>query len=225
METGDEAGAPVDPPVERRPPLTRERIVAAAVELADTEGLAAVSLRRIAERLPARTMSLYAHIESKDRLLALMADAAAAGHLVPEPLPDDWREALRRIARRSRGALLAHPWVVDLAGRTPPGPNGLRHVEQSLAALASLDAPPAVRAGVLAAVDDYTLGHVVRELVDRRSSPDLRRPQVDALAGGGFPRLAALAAAGEIAARDDDADFETGLGWLLDGIAAALQAP
>ena len=128
----------------RRTSLSREAIVAAAVAIADAEGLDAVSIRRVAADLHARAMSLYTYIERKEDLLDLMADEVAAETLVPGELPADWREATLAIARRERQTTLRHPWLVDLVTRRSAlgrvGPNMLRHSEQSIAALAGLDA-------------------------------------------------------------------------------------
>ena len=74
--------------------LTPETIVAAAIDIADAEGLDAVSIRRVAAKLDARPMSLYGHISSKDDLLASMADRVTEEMLVRKPLPEDWREAI-----------------------------------------------------------------------------------------------------------------------------------
>src|SRR5882757_7786496 len=104
----------------------RAEIVAAA-------GIEAVSMRRLADELGVATMTPYTHVESKDELLDLMRDAVAAEMLLPEPLPDDWREALRAIALRTRAAYEAHPWSLDATPRRPRARlHRLRHVEQSI---------------------------------------------------------------------------------------------
>jgi AcrR family transcriptional regulator len=119
--------------------LTRAAIVLTAMEIADGEGLDAVSIRRVAARLGVRPMSLYTHIASKEDLIALMLNEAVAGVLLPEPLSEDWREALRAIAHRSYHEFLAHPWALEALGRASRiGPNLQRHGEQSEAAVAPL---------------------------------------------------------------------------------------
>src|ERR1700755_1415038 len=95
-------------------PLSREAILAAAVEIADTEGLEAVSIRRLATKLSARPMSLYSHIERKGDLIDLMVDEVMGGSVLPGPVPsDDWRDDLRRIAQRTRENTRAHPWMIQ----------------------------------------------------------------------------------------------------------------
>jgi AcrR family transcriptional regulator len=219
----------------RRPALTPEAVVAAAIALADAQGLAAVSIRRVAAELGARAMSLYSHIESKDDLLDLMYDEVNGEILIEGELPGDWRAAIALIAGRTRAVLLRHPWMVQLAGRRPRvGPNGLRHGEQSLVALAplGLDLRSAMR--ISSAVDDYMLGHVIREIMAGETPPDegasadrdghatmepyFRRM----LDSGEFPNLAPLLAEGLPPIEET---FEQGLGWLLDGIARAHGIP
>src|ERR1700760_4064641 len=95
------------------PATSRQEIVEAAVKLADQEGIEAVSMRRLAERLGVGTMTPYTYVESKEELLDLMRDEVARAMLVPEPLPGDWREALRQIALRTRDALESNPWMGD----------------------------------------------------------------------------------------------------------------
>ncbi|MEU0568656.1 TetR/AcrR family transcriptional regulator C-terminal domain-containing protein [Nonomuraea sp. NPDC005983] len=220
------------PAPQRRPALTREAIVAAAVAIADAEGLAAVSIRRVAAELGARAMSLYTHIERKEDLLDLMADEVAAEVLVEEALPADWREATLVIARREREAVRRHPWRVDLVPqRVSVGPNGLRHVEQSLAALDGLAVDELTKWRILAAIDDYSLGFTIRESLERAAPRtdgvnDAERAAVaepymrELIASGEFPRLAPMIERG-VAGFDDN--YERGLNWLLDGIEGDLR--
>jgi AcrR family transcriptional regulator len=212
----------------RRPGLTREAIVAAAISIADAEGISAVSIRRVASELGARTMSLYTHIESKEGLFDLMADELAAEILIPdEQLPADWREAISMIVRKEREAMQRHPWAQELAGlKTTIGPNALKHIEQSLTALDGLgvDVPTAAR--IVSAVDEYMLGCVIREEMHRRHglTPDERRatklPHLRSMtANGDYPHIAALLALAPDLVMTGTEAFERGLTWLLDGIA------
>lgn len=138
----------------------RREIAGAAIEIADEQGIEAVSMRNIAARLGVGTMTLYTWVESKDDLIAAMSNALAEQMLVPEPMPDDWREALTLIATATRDLFESHPWM--LAGNRPPGrigANMLRHVDQSLRAVRGLDLDWELRASVLQAVDHYALGY------------------------------------------------------------------
>lgn len=203
---------------ERRRKLSREALVAAAIEIADAEGLDAVSIRRVAAELDVRAMSLYGHIERKEDLLDLMMDEVARELLVEEPPPDDWREAISAICRREREVLLRHPWMVDLVSRRPQiGPNALKHIEQSLAALDRLDVGVKAAARIVTAVDHYTTGYFIRERMERErgKTQALTEPYIrEMLSTGRFPHLEQ--AFNE--AVEQQESFEQGLAWLLDGI-------
>ncbi|MFI6514055.1 TetR/AcrR family transcriptional regulator C-terminal domain-containing protein [Spirillospora sp. NPDC050679] len=209
------------PPGGRKPKLTREAIVAAAIEIADAEGLEAVSIRRVAAELGVRAMSLYTHIDRKEDLLDLMYDEVAGEALVEGEPPGDWRAAFLQICRKERATAQRHAWMFELASRSPRvGPNGLCHADQSLGAAARLTDDLEAQMEIVAAVDRYMLGFVIRE----------RRPE--AAEAGPKPKLLdvsyvrALLELGEYrhlkpalkaGVREPD-DFEKGLNWLLDGI-------
>jgi len=193
--------------------LTRTTIVRAAIEIADRDGLDAVSIRRVAAKLGARPMSLYTHIASKDDLLDLMLNEVVAEALVPEPLPDAWREALREIARYSYRAFVAHPWTLEAFGRgARVGPNVLRHAEESAAAVAPLALEPEDAWRVLGIVDDYTLGCAVRTATFGQTAVEERFPVVDP---GEHPELARMGYPTVMEAPDA---FEIGLETVLDGV-------
>jgi AcrR family transcriptional regulator len=227
-------------PGARKPRFSREQIAAAALAIADAEGFDAVSIRRVAAELGAGTMSLYRYISAKADLVALMDDAIVGESLVPDgQLPADWRDALAMIARATRAALLRHPWAVQaLQGRGAAaqdgsfGPNGIRHFEQSLAAVATAPLDTAAKLDLLAVIDDYVFGHVLRtgELQARAADAD---PGHNAaitgyihgqLATGQFPHLSKLThdpAAQSIADPSQlDQRFERGLQALLNGAIA-----
>ena len=195
--------------------LTRAAIVRAALELADAEGLDAVSIRRVADRLEARPMSLYSHIASKDDLVALMLNEVSGELLVPAPLPTDWRSALAAIARRAHEAYLAHPWMLTAFGRGPRvGPNQLRRAEQSATAVAGLDLDPADAWTALRIVHEWTIGNALH-VVTLREDPQLEQ-QLRAADPDAFPRMSRVfpSARGE----SHDAAFETALEVVLDGV-------
>ena len=117
-------------------------IVCAAIELADAEGLDAVSTRRVAEKLGISPMSFYTHIPGKAELLDLMLDAVVGWTGGPEPpafRPEDWRQNLGAIARSLWEFYLRHPWVLELATHRPVlGPNTMRAADTALSALEGL---------------------------------------------------------------------------------------
>jgi AcrR family transcriptional regulator len=222
------------PPAEKRERPTREAIVAAATGLADTHGLDAVSVRKVAAALATRPMDLYRYFTRKDELIDLMVDEVIAGAVLDE-IPHDWRDALSAIAHALRAVCLAHPWVVTAAGRQALlGPNVMRHAEQSLQATAALGLDQAKRLAIWRAVDSYTMGHAqISPGRDQSEGNPAHDPGWRAAAeaylqgladSGNFPNLAALGAAGLLHNDYDELTFETGLGWLLTGIAADAQA-
>ena len=210
----------------RRPALSQRAIVAAAIALADAEGLEAVSIRRVAAELGARAMSLYTHIERKEDLLQLMADEVAGEALIPDDqLPAGWREAITMVVEAEAAVARRHPWMIGLVrGEVRYGPNGLRHAEQTLAVLSRLGLEAAETVRVAAAIDVYSMGRVMREDAERAIAR--RGHQLDAgepylqrlLAGGEFPHLGRLLAGGHLGPQP--AHHDDGLRWLLDGIEA-----
>jgi AcrR family transcriptional regulator len=121
---------------EPRPPLTRERIIRYAIELADDGGLDAVSMRSIAARLGVTAMSLYNHIANKDEILDGMMDAVFREIDLPEH--PDWKAAIRASAISAREALIQHPWATSLwMSRRGGGPSQLRHGDWLLRMLRS----------------------------------------------------------------------------------------
>ncbi|SBT39455.1 TetR/AcrR family transcriptional regulator [Micromonospora auratinigra] len=214
-------------------PLDRQRIVAAAVALADEGGLAAVSVRKVAARLNAGPMRLYGHLATKQELFDLMVDEVQA-EILPTEQPADWRAALHGLAHRTRRAVLRHEWLADLLGDRPTlGPNGLAVTEATLAAFDErTDIDTVLRA--VETVSNYVTGAVRREIANLRatratglSKRDWQRahgPHVTRLlATGRFPALARAVHDGT----DTDAEtsFATGLDWVLDAVAARLARP
>ncbi len=195
--------------------LSRADVVAAALAIADAEGLEAVSIRRVAADLGVRPMALYTHIASKEDLVALMLHEMSGELLVPEPLPDDWREALRAIARRAYAAYVQHSWALQAFGRgTRVGPNMLRRAEQSAAAVAPLDLSPADAWTALSIVHDWTIGHALH-VVTLREDTELEGRLSDADPAE-FPRMSQVFGVGREQSRDTV--FDTALEAVLDGI-------
>jgi AcrR family transcriptional regulator len=225
-------------PGSRRPRYTREQIAAAALGIADREGFDAVSMRRVALELGAGTMTLYHYVKTKDELVDLMDDAIMGQVLVPAgELSPNWREALTQIAKRSLAAFVDHPWALEGLRAARIGPNGMRHFEQTLLAVSSLEIDLVAKLELVTVVDDYVFGHVFRVGMDAsRDEDELRRtvlPYMDAqLATGSYPEIERLfeghdAASGfELVHRAMHAEgrFERGLEQLLNGLEAGFAA-
>jgi AcrR family transcriptional regulator len=204
-------------------PLSRERIVQAAIRLADADGLEAVSLRKVAGALDVGPMRLYGYIATKEELLDLMVDTVQAEIT---PTGDDWPSVLRSLAETTRQLAHRHEWLADLIGGRPQlGPNALARMEAVLSALNGLDV--LAIAPVVTAVDAYVIGAVRREITERRAErasgmnerqwqktfgPYLERN----FATGRFPALETYVRDG--AHLDADETFRAGLDFLLDGV-------
>ena len=119
-----------------KPGLTLDRIVAAGMKVAMTEGIGALSMTRVASELGVGTMSLYRYVTAKDELLTLMVDSAI-GTPLPAPPDEDWRSGQTRSAVGVRGAYLRHPWALRVPISAPPlGPNNVAWLENALRTLA-----------------------------------------------------------------------------------------
>ena len=205
-------------------------IVAAAVAMADQEGLDAVSLRRVATALRSGTASFYRVLESRDELLDRMVDAVLGRHVPPEA-SGDWRADLAAVARNRRAMLKAHPWLgTELAGRPAIGPNALIHHERALgAAAAGYKNDPTAATSAVETVLAYVLGAAARELAEtqtqRRSglTEEQWRASVapylqQALNSGNYPYLERMLH--EATDLEADERFERGLACVLAGLAA-----
>jgi AcrR family transcriptional regulator len=227
-------------PGSRRPRHTREQIATAALEIADREGFEAVSMRRVAAEIGAGTMTLYHYVRTKDDLIDLMDDAIMGEVLIPaDELPGTWREAIAAIARRSHHVFLHHPWALQALTGSRGGPNGMRHFEQSLAAVAPLDIDARAKLELIATVDDYVFGFVFRTGEVAAAFTDTTHEEVMTellphfeaqIRSGEYPQIEALFGDGDtretweliVETMTDPSRFERGLGLLLDGIEAGL---
>ncbi|GAA1281629.1 GntR family transcriptional regulator [Planotetraspora silvatica] len=227
-------------PGSRRPKFTRDQIASTALAIADAEGFAAVSMRRIAGEVGAGTMTLYHYVRTKDELVALMDDAIMGEVLIPaDEFPAHWYDALTAVAVRTWDVLMRHPWALNSLQNAPAGPNAMRHFEQSLAALAGtgLDAP--AKFALLSMVDDYVSGNVLRSAEVRTANAasdgdevfeEAMRFAESQYASGDFPYTEALFGGEDprkvfprlLGGRSERDRFRHGLAVLLDGAAARM---
>ncbi|MEU9865244.1 TetR/AcrR family transcriptional regulator [Streptomyces sp. NPDC047971] len=213
-----------------KPGLTLDRIVTAAVGVADTEGLDAVSMRRVATELGVGTMSLYRYVPGKTELLDLMLDRVQGESFEGDPPPPThWRDTVEQLARSYRELYRSHPWLLRVnQARSVLGPSTLRGLDLCLSGLKGphgmgLSDPETI--GVIIAVQNYVVGVARMEIqaveaaketgVDdeefwKRQHPFLER----AMASGDYPHMAALA---EDTFSHDVDHFAFGLARLLDG--------
>jgi AcrR family transcriptional regulator len=221
----------------RREPISREAIVTAAIRLLDREGLAALSMRRLAEELGTGAATLYWHVGSKDGLLDLVFDELIGEEQVPDPDPSRWQEQLKDIARAQRRVSLRHPYLVRISiGRIPMGPNALRLSERVLAILRAGGLPPrlAVQGYLLliSTVNGFTLDETgvddggpdgadhprgPRDQAGLQEAANLARDYVASLPAEHFPHVVSLA--DEFAFADADERFELLIDIFVDGLA------
>jgi AcrR family transcriptional regulator len=219
-----------------KPGLSLERIVAAAIAVADADGLHAVSMSRVAQELGSSAMSLYRYVESKDELLTLMVDGAL-GTIPPLPLDEEWRAGLARWARATAAAMRAHPWSVQVPVTGPPlGPNSVAWFEGALHAMRDTGLSEVEKASVVLMLSGYTRNQVMTmadvqaHFLDAAATPhaamrsyaDTLRQLTDAQR---FPALHAVLDAGVFDRADPpEEEFEFGLERILDGIEALVRA-
>ncbi len=213
-----------------KPALSLERIVAAAVELADAGGLAALSMARLAEKLGFTTMSLYRYVASKDDLLVLVLDATLG---LPPQMPDgEWREQCAAWALALRDLYRAHSWALELPiSGLPAGPNQLVWFDRGLRALAGLRLAPGEKASSVLLLSTYVRAQTQLVLDLTRTAAAARTADtppadwatvVTRLADPSrYPEVAAVVAAGTFEDGQDDLgedEFDFGLQRVLDGI-------
>ena len=220
-----------------KPALSLARIVDAAVRIADTEGLDAVSMGRVAAELGAAPMSLYRHVSAKEELLRLMVDTAWGDSPGPLAPGESWRAGLSRWAWAMRASVRRHPWAVRIPiSGLPVMPREIAWFEDALACLEGTGLTEARKASVIMLLSGYvrnlatTEADIAAAVQASGLAPDewmasyprmlsrLTDPQR-------FPALAAFIAAGVFDVYDDpDDEFIFGLNRILDGVAVLVRA-
>jgi AcrR family transcriptional regulator len=213
-------------------PLTRDAIVAAALELLDADGLDGVSMRRVAQRLETGAASLYQHVGNKDELLELVLDHVSADVEIPVPGvgPEGWQEPLKELLRRWRKVLSAHQ---DLAyvmlGRIPTGPNALDGAEAILRILNDGGVAPRVAAQAVDMLGLFVASVTYEDAIRRRligtvdeaeAYIEQVRAYFQALPHDRYPTLNAMAETLTPFEDDEDGAFEFALDVQIRGIAA-----
>jgi AcrR family transcriptional regulator len=226
-----------------KPGLSVDAIVAAAIRIADAEGLEAVSMAHVADQLGFTTMSLYRHVTSKEELLQLMWNASAQGAEGLVITGDDWRARLRMWAMVQRSMMDQHPWITQMPMAAPPmAPNSLTFVERGLEAMDDSGLPDADKLRVIGLISSYTLS-------EARMAHDAARAarQAQAAAAPGepqpawtweglvrevadeqtYPRLYRLAWSGDVgedpSGWDEQEEFLFGLDRILDGVEVLIR--
>jgi AcrR family transcriptional regulator len=206
--------------------LSRERILEAALRIADEEGLDALSMRRLGQALGVQAMSLYKHVAGKEDVLDGISDLVMLEVEVPARALS-WRAALRQAATSMHHALLRHPWAsVVIESRRNPGPARLRYLDTVVSILldAGFSLDDVGRAGL--AVDSHVYGftlQVVAMPFDLRDEPEEADRLANETSGETYPGLRAMA---EHAATEAGfpIEFDFGLDMILDGLERRLAA-
>ncbi|MFD4179033.1 TetR/AcrR family transcriptional regulator C-terminal domain-containing protein [Streptomyces anulatus] len=217
---------PAGPRRGRRPAFSREAITAAAVDVADAEGLDAVTMRRVASEVGAGVMSLYSYAPDKETLLELMVDHVSGELPTTEAPTGDWRADLKAIAHLQRALMLRHPWLPGaLSTRRTLGPHALAFLERALAALRPTGLGGVAKLEVFAQLTAFVAGHVAHEITQAAAalSPDRAAAEARYLtavaADGRHPELAeALSAPGS--PQTPEATFARFLNRLVEGLGA-----
>jgi AcrR family transcriptional regulator len=231
-------GPEVEPPwwtprkAAARRALSREAIVATALEVLRAEGMDAVSMRRVASELGTGPASLYAHVAGKDELLDLLYDQVIGAIPLPEPDVAQWREQVTQLWVASRETLARAGDIARYAlGRVPMGPNALRVAEVTMALLRAGGVPDQAVAWAVDVVGMYVTANAVEDAVtadlaragrDPREYYDQVHDYFSGLPADRFPVIAALAP--QMMTGDADERFRFGLELLVGGLAALATA-
>ncbi len=216
--------------------LSRERIVRTAIGIADLDGMAALSIRRIAAELDTAAMTLYRYVPGKDDLVLLMIDTAFGGTPLPDPGPTGWRERLELVARTQWDLCRRHPWLASVISMTRPQllPHAMLHTEWALRSLSGLGMDAESMLHVVVTLFNYVRGVAVNiepeteaqqetGLTDEQWLTAQEPAMRQLMAAGGYPTLSGLIAGPELDVNLDSL-FDFGLALLLDGLAVRLAA-
>lgn len=210
-----------------RTPLSRARVLTAAVALADDAGFGSVTMRSLATHLGVKPMALYHHVASKDEIVDGMVDAVFAQIELPEP-DVSWRPAMRARAVSTRAVLTAHPWATPLmSSRSHPGPATLGHLDWVIGTLRRGGFTAAQIAHAYALLDSYIYGFALEEAgLPLDAASDVAQ-QVEAMVQqftpAEYPHLHAFTVEHVLQPEYNFAlEFEYGLDLILDGIERSL---
>jgi AcrR family transcriptional regulator len=206
-----------------RPPLTRERVLRAAVDLADRDGLAALTMRRLGQELGVEAMSLYNHVRNKDDLLDGITDQVLGDIDVPEA-GTDWRTAMRHRALSAHEVLLAHPWAPMLVmSRFNIGPGMTRYLDATLGRLREGGFSIHGALDAWHTLDSHIYGFTLQELnlpMAQEDTATVSASVRDRFSPEEFPYVAEVI--GEVMQTGRVEDFEFGLELILDGLERTL---
>jgi AcrR family transcriptional regulator len=210
------------PRARRRAGLNRDKVVQAAIDLADTDGIESLSMRKLGVALGIEAMSLYSHEANKGEVLDGMIDAVF-GEIDAPSSRVKWKSALRRRAISIRQVMARHPWAIGLMeSRTAPGPATLRHHDTVIGMLRAAGFSIELAAHALSALDSYIYGFALQERnVPSVTGETARLAQLllTQLSSDEYPHLAELTVKHVLQpGYDHGNEFEFGLDLILDGL-------
>jgi AcrR family transcriptional regulator len=211
-----------DPRIQRRAPLSRERVLHAAIALADRGGIEALTMRRLGEELAVEAMSLYNHVANKDDIIDGIVDLVFSEIMLPAGQAD-WKAPMRRRAISAHEALLRHRWAPSLMqSRTKPGPATLRHHDSVLGSLRGAGFTLVMAAHAISVIDGYVYGFALQQInIPLQSSEQVAEVGQNILQqlGHEYPHLAEMITEHAMKPGYDYAEeFEFGLDLILDGL-------
>jgi AcrR family transcriptional regulator len=212
---------------EERVQLTPERVLRGATAIADSSGIAALTMRSLAQELRVKPMSLYHHVANKEEILNGIVDAVFGEIELPSP-EDDWRTAMRQRAISARLVLGRHAWATPLmSSRTSPGPATLRHHDAVIGTLRRGGFSVALAAHAFSVIDSYIYGFALQEATLPFDSPDSAAEVAEQIfkqfPTDTYPYLAELTVAHVLQPGYDYGDeFVFGLDLILDGLERSL---
>jgi len=207
----------------RRVPLTRERVLEAAMKLADGGGIEALSMRKLGRALGVEAMALYYHFANKERVIDGIVDLVF-GEIDLPAAGTDWKAAMRQRAISVRDALLRHRWAIGLMeSRTNPGPANLRHHDAVIGCLRAAGFDMAAAATAYSLLDAYVYGFALTKMnlpFDTTTDiAEMAETMLEPFPAGEYPNLAAFISEHAMKPGYDFADeFEIGLDVILDGL-------
>lgn len=216
------------PPLPRkRLPLSREKVLECALDLADESGIAALTIRSLALSMGTKPMSLYYYVANKDEILDGIVDLVFSEIELPSPA-GDWRLEMHRRAHGVRAALKRHPWAVGLLeSRTSPGEATLRHHDATLGTLRAAGFSVQMTAHAYALLDSYIYGFALQEAAlpfdGRDTAAEITAPIVERFSTGQYPHMMEIATEHVLKPGYDFGDeFDFGLTLILDGLSRSV---
>ena len=211
----------------RRAPLSREGVLRAAIAIADAGGLAALTIRSLADELGVKPMSVYHHVANKEAIIDGVIDIVFSEIELPSP-DADWQAALRRRANSARAVLRRHPWATPLMeSRSHPGPATLQHHDAVLGSLRRGGFPVKLAGHAYSLLDSYIYGFALEEAALPFTPRDVDDVIVDFLAqfpAEQYPYLVEFAQQRVLQPGYDYGDeFEFGLELIFDALERRLQ--